>query len=35
MIVTGHCTGEDAMLVLADILGYRLQRLYSGLGLTF
>ncbi len=35
VVVTGHCTGEDAMVVLSELLGDRLQPLYSGLVLTF
>lgn len=34
-VVTGHCTGEEAVDVLADVLGSRLQRLYTGLVLTY
>jgi len=34
-VVTGHCTGENAVAVLADVLGHRLQRLYTGLVLTY
>lgn len=35
LIYTGHCTGEDAVVVLEDVLGKRLQRLCSGLVMTF
>lgn len=30
-IVTGHCTGDAATDILHDVLGERLQRLYTGL----
>lgn len=33
-VVTGHCTSEGAVDVLADVLESRLQRLYTGLVLT-
>lgn len=32
---TGHCTGEDALDVLEDVLGGRLHRLYTGLEMEF
>jgi metal-dependent hydrolase (beta-lactamase superfamily II) len=34
-IVTGHCTGDDAVLILEEVLGERLQRLYTGLVMEF
>jgi len=34
-VYTGHCTGDHAMDVLAEVLGERLTRLYTGLEITF
>jgi len=34
-IVTGHCTGDHATEVLAEVLGDHFQGLYSGLEMTF
>jgi 7,8-dihydropterin-6-yl-methyl-4-(beta-D-ribofuranosyl)aminobenzene 5'-phosphate synthase len=34
-VYTGHCTGEDATDALAEILGKRLHRLYTGLVIEF
>lgn len=34
-VVTGHCTGDDAVLILEEVLGDRLQRLYTGLVLDY
>jgi 7,8-dihydropterin-6-yl-methyl-4-(beta-D-ribofuranosyl)aminobenzene 5'-phosphate synthase len=34
-IVTGHCTGDDAVLILEEVLGERLQRLYTGLVMEY
>ena len=34
-IVTGHCTGDHATEVLGEVLGNRLQRLYTGMVMTF
>ncbi len=34
-IYTGHCTGNNAIVMLEDILGERLHRLHSGLVMTF
>lgn len=34
-IVTGHCTGDAATDILQDVLGKRLQRLYTGLVMEF
>ena len=34
-IYTGHCTGDNAMDVLAEVLGERLKRLYTGLVMNF
>ncbi|MEA3326765.1 MAG: MBL fold metallo-hydrolase [Chloroflexota bacterium] len=35
VVYTGHCTGDNAMDVLAEVLGERLKRLYTGLVMTF
>ncbi len=32
---TGHCTGDEAVDVLEDVLGERLHRLYTGLEMVF
>ena len=34
-VVTGHCTGDHAMDILGEILGDRLQGLYTGLVMKF
>ena len=34
-VYTGHCTGEEATDALAEILGKRLHRLYTGLVMEF
>lgn len=34
-IYTGHCTGGDSVIVLEEVLGDRLHRLYTGLVMTF
>lgn len=34
-VITGHCTGEQATDILAEVLGPRLQRLYTGLEMSF
>jgi 7,8-dihydropterin-6-yl-methyl-4-(beta-D-ribofuranosyl)aminobenzene 5'-phosphate synthase len=34
-IFTGHCTGDEAIEILADVLGDRLRPLYTGLVMEF
>lgn len=35
MIYTGHCTGDDALDILEDVLGDRLGRLFTGMVMEF
>lgn len=34
-IYSGHCTGEEAMAILQDVLGSRMHPLYTGLEISF
>ena len=34
-VIVGHCTGEEAADTLEEVLGDRLQRLYTGLVMEF
>lgn len=34
-VYTGHCTGEESMKVLEEVLGEKLHRLFTGLALEF
>jgi metal-dependent hydrolase (beta-lactamase superfamily II) len=34
-IYTGHCTGDESMEILKQVLGDKLQRLFTGLVLEF
>ena len=34
-IYSGHCTGEEAMAILQEVLGHRFHMLYTGLEITF